>query len=125
MVLLIIIGALPAAPTLAAQTTSATIQGTVSDETGVLPGATVTARETQGGFQFEAVTGADGGFALAGLRPGTYEITVAVGQYKPQTRTVQVLVGQTVTANFKVSPDVVHVEEVTVVGQRARRHADA
>jgi Carboxypeptidase regulatory-like domain/TonB dependent receptor len=103
---------------LAAQTTSATIQGTVSDETGILPGATVIARETQGGFQFEAVSGADGSFALAGLRPGTYEITVLVDRYKPQSRTVQVLVGQTVTANFKVSPDVVHVEEVTVVGQR-------
>jgi Carboxypeptidase regulatory-like domain/TonB dependent receptor len=103
---------------LAAQTTSATIQGTVSDDTGVLPGATVTARESQSGFQFEAVTGADGSFALGSLRPGTYEITVTVASFKPQSRTVQVLVGQTVTVNFKISPDVVHVEEVTVVGQR-------
>jgi hypothetical protein len=103
---------------LAAQTTSATIQGTVSDDTGVLPGATVTARESQSGFQFEAVTGAEGSFALGSLRPGTYEITVTVDRFKPQTRTVQVLVGQTVTVNFKISPDVVHVEEVTVVGQR-------
>ena len=39
-----------------AQTTTASIQGTVADETGAVPGATVTARERQSGFQFEAVT---------------------------------------------------------------------
>src|SRR5687767_851836 len=69
-----------------AQSTTSNIQGTVSDETGVLPGATVTARETQSGFQHSAVTTETGSFALAGLRPGSYEITVSLPQYKPQSK---------------------------------------
>jgi len=108
---------MPAAP-LAAQSTTATIQGTVADETGVLPGASVSARETQSGFQYTAVTGADGGFTLAGLRPGSYAITVSMDKYKPQSRTVQVLVGQTITVAFKIAPDLVVMESVEVVGSR-------
>ena len=102
----------------AAQSTTSNIQGTVSDETGVLPGATVTARETQSGFQHSAVTSETGAFALAGLRPGSYEITVSLPQYKPQSKTVQVLLGQTVSANFTISPDLLVVEQVQVVGDR-------
>src|SRR5688572_22828913 len=101
-----------------AQTTTATIQGTVSDETGGVPGATVTARQMRSGFQHEVTAGGDGGFALAGLRPGTYEITVSMPQYKPAARTLQVLVGQTLTVDFRITPDLVYVENVTVVGER-------
>ena len=67
----------------------------------------MTAREVQSGFTHEATSAADGSFTLAGLRPGRYEITVAVSQYKPEAKTVEVLVGQTVTLNFRISPDVV------------------
>ena len=88
-----------------AQVSTATIQGKVSDATGVLPGATVTAREVQSGFSDEATTAGDGTFTLAGLRPGKYQITVAVSQYKPEAKTVEVLVGQTVTLNFRITPD--------------------
>jgi hypothetical protein len=95
---------------------SSTIQGTVSDASGVLPGASVVARDAQSGFTHEAVSESDGAFTLAGLRPGRYEITVAVAQYKPEAKTVEVLVGQTVTLNFRISPDVVFAESVTVVG---------
>jgi hypothetical protein len=107
-----------ATPTVLAQIATATVQGKVSDATGVLPGVTVTARETQSGFTHDAVTGADGVFTLAGLRPGTYEIRTAMDQYKPQARTVQVLVGQTVTADFVISPDVGYTETVQVVSER-------
>jgi hypothetical protein len=50
---------------LMAQSTTSNIQGTVRDETGVLPGATVTARDTQSGFQHTALTSDTGAFALA------------------------------------------------------------
>ncbi len=99
-----------------AQVTTATIQGTVLNATGVLPGASVTAREIESGFTHEATTTADGTFTLAGLRPGRYEITVAVCQYKPEAKTVEVLVGQTVSLNFRITLDVVYAEAVTVVG---------
>jgi hypothetical protein len=103
-------------PSVAAQGTAASIQGTIVDEAGALPGATIVAKDTQSGFLFEAVAGADGGFTLSGLRPGTYEITVSMSQYKPQSKTVQVSVGQSLTANFKVTPDVLYTEQVQVVG---------
>ena len=104
------------AETAHAQVSTATIQGTVSDATGVLPGATVTAREIQSGFTHEAATAGDGTFTLPGLRPGRYQITVAVSQYKPEAKTVEVLVGQTVSLNFRITPDLVYAEAVTVVG---------
>ncbi len=101
-----------------AQISTATVQGRVSDATGVLPGVTVTAKETQSGFTHDAVTGADGFFTLAGLRPGTYEIRTAMDQFKPQSRTVQVLVGQNLTVDFVISPDVGYTETVQVVSER-------
>src|SRR5438105_3636495 len=99
-----------------AQVATATIQGTVSDATGVLPGASVIAQEIESGFRHEVTTATDGTFALAGLRPGKYKILVTVSQFKPEARTVEVLVGQTVTANFRITPDMVYAEAVTVVG---------
>ena len=99
-----------------AQGTAASIQGVIVDETGPLPGAAIVAKDTQSGFVFETVAGSDGSFSLANLRPGTYEITVSMNQYKPQSKTVQVQVGQALTANFKVTPDVLYTEHVEVVG---------
>ncbi len=99
-----------------AQGTSASIQGSVIDDTGPLPGATIVAKDTQSGFQHDAVTAVDGTFTLSGLRPGTYEITVTMPQFKPQSKTLQVQVGQSVTANFKITPDVLYTEQVQVVG---------
>jgi outer membrane receptor protein involved in Fe transport len=100
------------------QISTATAQGRVTDATGVLPGVTVTARELQSGFAHESVTDGEGRFTLAGLRPGTYEIRVTLAQYKPQARTVQLLVGQTVTVDFAVSPELTYAETVTVVSER-------
>ena len=99
-----------------AQVSTATIQGTVTDASGVLPGASITARDIQSGFTHEATSTIDGSFTLAGLRPGRNEITVAVAQYKPEAKTVEVRVRQAVTLNFRISPDVVVTESVTVVG---------
>lgn len=101
-----------------AQVSTGTIEGKVADATGVLPGVTVTARETQSGFTSETVTSADGHYTLAGLRPGTYEVLVSMDQYKPQARTIQVSVGQTLTVDFRVSPDVTYTETVEVVSER-------
>ena len=79
----------------AAQLSTATIEGRVADQTGVLPGVTVTARETDSGFSRDAITDVEGRYTLAGLRPGVYEVRVTLDQYKPQARTVTALVGQT------------------------------
>lgn len=108
--------ALIVCPPALAQSTTAGIRGTVSDDTGVLPGVTIVAQEQASGFRYEAVTEGDGTFTLAGLRPGTYDITVTMDRYKPAARTVQVLLGQTPTVDFRITPDLIYTEEVNVVG---------
>ena len=100
----------------AAQGTTASLSGIISDDHGALPGATIVAKDTQSGFTYEAVSDEQGAFNLSGLRPGTYEITVSMVQYKPQSKTVQVLLGQSLTSNFKIGPDVMYAESVEVVG---------
>jgi len=104
----------------AAQTTSTGIQGTVRDDTGILPGATVVARDVDSGVTYEAVTDAGGFFTLSGMRPASYEITVSVPQYKPQARRVQLVLGQLVSMDFRITPDLVYTEQVEVVGDVGR-----
>jgi hypothetical protein len=100
----------------AGQTITTNIVGTVSDESGRLPGASVTAKDVDSGFAYEAKTDAQGTYALQGLRPGMYDITVSVDQYKPQTRTVQVLIGRTATLDFGLTANPTFAEQVEVVG---------
>lgn len=100
-----------------AQLTTASISGTVVDQNGPIPGASIAAVNTQTGFLHETTAGNDGKFQLAGLPPGTYEITVKAEAYKPQSRTMQVLVGQTPVVDFKLTIDAVYAENITVVGE--------
>src|SRR5688572_33198130 len=71
-----------------AQVSTGTIQGQVADASGILPGVTVTARDTSSGFTSETVTTEQGHYTIAGLRPGTYEIRVTMDQYKPDRKSV-------------------------------------
>ncbi|HUR81792.1 MAG TPA: TonB-dependent receptor [Thermoanaerobaculia bacterium] len=98
--------------------TSATITGTVHDESGnIFPGATITATNTASGFTHTATAGADGHFTLAGLPPATYRIDVTAPSYKGSSRQVQVLVGQSLELDFKLTPDLVLMENITVLGE--------
>ncbi|MBP7147905.1 MAG: TonB-dependent receptor [Acidobacteria bacterium] len=106
---------LACAPALA-QTSTAVIKGTVSDEKEVLPGATVVAINSATGFQYPIFTDAGGNYVLT-LPPATYEIQVSSESYQPLSRTVEVLVGQALTVNFRLSAESVLVENVTVVGE--------
>src|SRR5436309_170803 len=119
-ILAVLVGVVLAAGPAAAQSTSTGIRGTVSDDSGVLPGATVLARDTQSGFKYEAVTDAHGFFVLSGMRPATYEVTVSMDKYKPQAKTVQLVIGNEVTLNFKITPDLVYTEQVEVVAATGR-----
>ncbi|MCI0445226.1 carboxypeptidase-like regulatory domain-containing protein, partial [bacterium] len=100
-----------------AQISTATIRGTVSDEKGPLPGAQVAAVDKQTGFNYSAYTDEAGRFNLPGLRAGTYEITISLEGYVPQSHTASVLVGRTVTVDFQLASDRLVVEDVTVVGE--------
>src|SRR4029079_3126015 len=96
---------------------SSSIRGVVRDENGPIPGATIVAVDEQSGFTQTATAGEDGAFTLDGLRPGTYSLKVSSEAYKEQSRSVQLLVGQDVEANFVLSVDSVYLESVTVTGE--------
>ena len=100
----------------AGQTITTTILGTVSDDAGRLPGASVSAKNVETGFTNEAKTDTQGTYTLQGIRPGTYDITVSVDQHKPETRTVQVLIGRPATLNFLLVASPTFTERVDVVG---------
>jgi hypothetical protein len=98
-----------------AQTSTGNLRGYVTG-TGQAPltGVTVIARNVDNNQQRGTITNASGFYYLGGLRPGTYEITARRVGLSPQTRTVQVPIGQTLDVNFALSEAAVTLEAVTV-----------
>ena len=86
----------------AAQLTTGTIGGTVSDPSGaVVPGAQVTVLSVGTGFRRTAVTSADGSYIVTLLNPGTYFVSAEKQGFSKTTLTGIVLqVAQTATANI-------------------------
>jgi outer membrane receptor protein involved in Fe transport len=106
--------------TAAAQSTTATIRGSVQDESGnPFPSAEITATNVNTGFTNRAVAGADGGYQMPGLAPGVYRIDVVAPSYKASSQEVRVLVGQNLDLNFRMTPDLVLMESITVMGATA------
>src|ERR1700674_3899173 len=65
-----------------AQDTSS-ITGTIGDTTGgVLPGASVTIRNTSRGIERPTLTNSSGDYLVAGLPQGQYDITVSMKGFK-------------------------------------------
>jgi hypothetical protein len=66
-----------------AQITSATISGTIKDETGgVLPGVDVVVRNLDTGLTRSAVTDSNGYFTVPGLAPGKYETRASLQGFR-------------------------------------------
>lgn len=115
LIMLVLLAAV-AAPLLA-QSTTATIRGKVTDNSGApVPAADVIATSTTSGYTYTATTRADGGFNLGGLTPGSFVIVVASPGSEVKTQEVTVLVGQTLDLNFSLRPEMVVTESITVVG---------
>ncbi|HEY7497432.1 MAG TPA: TonB-dependent receptor [Vicinamibacterales bacterium] len=73
---------------IAAQTTLATIRGTVYDpQNGIVPGVTVVVTDEATGVARETQTDLEGLFEIPNLRPGTYTITAAISGFKKVQRT--------------------------------------
>jgi hypothetical protein len=94
--------ALVVAPLAGAQQTTGTIAGRVLDPQGsAIPGASVTASNTQTGFSRTTVSDSEGLYRLAALPVGTYDVKVELQGFSAIDRQgVQVSVGQTVDADF-------------------------
>src|SRR5437763_953660 len=86
------------------QATTGVIEGVVSDATGaVLPGVTVTLRNTATNFTQMQVTSAQGMYRGVLLPLGPYEIKATLEGFAPQlVRGIELGVGQTLTVNVKM-----------------------
>ncbi len=87
---------------LAQDTTSGTIQGTVSDEQkSLVPGATVEARNLGTNFVRTITTGADGRFTFLSMPSGTYVVTASKqGFSRLIQENVELTVGRSVSLNL-------------------------
>jgi carboxypeptidase family protein/TonB-dependent receptor-like protein len=102
-----------------AQTTTATLSGVLSDETGaVLPGAHVVVMNTDTGVQRTASTDEKGLFQLADLPPGPYKVTVSLAGFETLVRDgITLAVGQ--RADLKLAMKVGAVTERVTVTEEA------
>jgi hypothetical protein len=101
----------------AAQETRGNISGTVRDEQGVVPGASVKITNVDTQVSQNLVTNGSGYFEAPLLNPGNYEVTVQMTGFKSATRNNIVLgVGQQVTMALVLEVGTI-TEEVTVTAE--------
>lgn len=114
----VVLVCLVAAGTAAAQEQTGSIQGTVKDSSGgVLPGATVEARNTAMAGVSTAVSDAQGVYRFPALSPGVYAITATLQGFTPaKTENVTLSLGQLLTVNLALSVGAVS-ETVEVTGE--------
>ena len=99
-----------------AQSGTATISGTVSDQVGAaVPGATVKLTNPATGFSRSVVTNDQGGYSFPTIQPATYTIEVEAGNFKKVINSqIQALVDTSSEINFKLEPgDVSAVVDIT------------
>ena len=96
------------------QATTGVIEGTVVDaDGGVLPGATVTLRNTATNFEQVVTTGPEGRFRAVQLPLGPYRITVSLDGFATLVREgIELAVGQTITLTLTMQVGV--EQEITV-----------
>src|SRR5450759_1738053 len=117
-VVLAMIMLLAASAGLSAQTTGATLLGTIVDDQGaVLPGVTVTVKNTETGWNRVTTTDQRGYYRAAALPPGAYDMTVEMSGFNKEIRSGMVLtIGQEATINLTLKMSNVQ-ETVTVTGE--------
>ncbi len=116
LVLTLFFGAVPGS--LPAQTTGATIAGTVVDETkAAVPGATVTLRQTETDTRRVVVSSEFGRYSAPALEPGTYEVTVELAGFQTSVHdNIKLSLGQTAVVNVTMLVGALE-ERVVVTGE--------
>ena len=100
-----------------AQSITASLQGTVTDKLGaVLPKATITVTNTETGFVRSTAASESGEYRISSLPVGNYKVMAQSASFQPQTRVVQLAVGDTPTLDFVLSPGQVE-QQVTVTAE--------
>ena len=86
-------------------TASATIQGTITDKSGaVVAGAEVVVKNKATDITRTTSSDETGSYRFELLPVGTYTVTVTKGGFGAFTQTIEILVGQTATANAELKP---------------------
>ena len=88
-----------------AQSGNAALTGTVADNVGVVPGATVTATQAQTATVRTAVTNDQGVFRIPAMQPGRYVVKVEMDGFRPITIDEFTLLGGEVRAGDDVARD--------------------
>ena len=104
-------------PWAAAQTTSATLAGTIVDETqAVLPGVEIMVTNLGTSAVRTAISGDSGGYRVSDLAPGDYEIEAQLPGFQTAVRSgIKLTVGRSATLNLTLSVGQV-TERVVVTG---------
>ena len=102
----------------AAQTTTAGIDGFVTDESGArLPGVTLTATSAGTGMSRATVSDAEGRYGMSNLPPGSYDVTAELAGFGTAVRSQVVLqVGDALRISFTLAVGGIE-QVVTVVGE--------
>jgi hypothetical protein len=97
---------------------NAQVTGTVKDSSGgIIPGATVTARNTETGLTRVGVTDGNGEFRLPSLPPGHYSVSTELSGFSTETRPdITLIIDQTAIIHFSLKPASLS-ETVTVTGE--------
>ncbi|HHP7238861.1 TonB-dependent receptor [Longibacter sp.] len=88
----------------------ATIEGTVTSNDASVPGANVRILDGTEG----AASRSDGGYRIAGLKPGTYTLIVSAMGFETARETVTLASGETERVDFSLNPTVLRNDEVVV-----------
>jgi hypothetical protein len=104
--------------TAAAQETTGSISGTVTDEQhAVLPGVSITVKQTETGAERTQVTDDHGRYRVLGLTPGPYQLTARLANFSPVVRDqLTVAIGKDLLVDVEMKIGTV-TEEVTVAGE--------
>ncbi len=98
-----------------AQTSTSNLRGYVTGPGGApVSDVQVAARDVATNQQRGTLTNAAGFYYIGGLRPGRYTVTARRVGLTPQTRTVQLQIGQTLDLNLSVAEAAVQLTTVTV-----------
>src|SRR5438067_5176705 len=95
---------------------TATLQGTVSDsQNAIMPGVSITIKNTATGLERTTVSDAAGQYVAAALAPGHYAVVAHIEGFQDQTREADLAPAQTVVPNLKLGVASI-AENVTVSG---------
>lgn len=112
-------------PAVYAQGTGAAMQGTVTDSTGaVVPGATVTASNTETNLQRTVQSSSRGFYLISNLPPGRYRVQVTSPGFQSSVReNIELVVAQQLTLNV-IGPGLTEMDislfKTTQISERLR-----